>query len=81
VALGQHVICIVHGQLVLPFQVNCCVLFVGKPFLTHGASKSILYATLKPHVPVEIVIPIVTFSTLLALECLFVRIWFSLSRA
>ena len=79
--LGQHFVCIVHGQLVLSFQMNGSILLVGKPFLAHRAFKSILYATLESHVPVQIVVPVVALSALLALERLFVC-WsgFSLSR-
>ena len=47
---------------------DCDILFVRKPFLTHAALKSVLYTTLESHVPVKVIVPVVTFTTLLALE-------------
>ena len=66
--LGDHVIRIIKLQFVFSFQVDCDILFVRKPLMTHAALKSVLYATLKSHVSVEIIVPVVTFTTLLALE-------------
>lgn len=80
-ALGKHVVCIVHGQLVLPFQMNGCILLIREPFLAHRALKPILNTTFKPHVPIKIVIPVIALSTFLALKSLFVCCnWFSLFR-
>ena len=70
VALSDHVVSIVQLQLVLPLQVDRHVLFVGEPLLTHRALEPVLYAALETHVPVEIVVPAVTFPTLLTLELL-----------
>ena len=70
VALSYHVVSIVQLQLVLPLQVDRHVLFVGEPLLTHRALEPVLYAALETHVPVEIVVPAVTFPTLLTLELL-----------
>ena len=69
-ALSDHVVSVVKLQLVLPLQVDRHVLFVGEPLLTHRTLEPILYAALETHVPVEIVVPAVTFPTLLALELL-----------
>ena len=70
VALSDHVVSVVQLQLVLPLQVDRHVLFVGEPLLTHRALEPVLYSALETHVPVEIVVPAVTFPTLLALELL-----------
>ena len=69
-ALSYHVVSIVQLQLVLPLQVDRHVLFVGEPLLTHRTLEPVLYAALETHVPVEIVVPAVTFPTLLTLELL-----------
>ena len=70
VALSDHVVSVVQLQLVLPLQVDRHVLFVGEPLLTHRTLEPVLYAALETHVPVEIVVPAVTFPTLLTLELL-----------
>ena len=70
VALSDHVVSVVQLQLVLPLQVDRHVLFVGEPLLTHRALEPVLYTALETHVPVEIVVPAVTFPTLLTLELL-----------
>ena len=70
VALSYHVVSVVKLQLVLPLQMDRHVLFVGEPLLTHRALEPVLYAALETHVPVEIVVPAVTFPTLLTLELL-----------
>ena len=65
---SDHVICVIKLELVFPFQMDCYVLFVRKPFLTHAALKSVFYPTLESHVSVEVIVPVVAFTTLLALE-------------
>ena len=70
VALSDHVVSVVQLQLVLPLQVDRHVLFVGEPLLTHRTLEPVLYTALETHVPVEIVVPAVTFPTLLTLELL-----------
>ena len=47
---------------------NCNILFVWKTFLTHGTFESVLDATFKSHVSVQIIIPVVGLATLAALE-------------
>ena len=65
---SDHIICVIKLELVFPFQMDCYVLFVRKPFLTHAALKSVFYPTFKSHVSVEVIVPVVAFTTLLALE-------------
>ena len=65
---GDHIIRVIQLEFVFPFEMYCDILFVGKPLLTHAALKSVFYPTLESHVSVEVIIPVVTFTTLLALE-------------
>lgn len=67
---GDHQVSRLQPQLVLPLQVDRCVLLVRKPLAAHRALEPVFNSTLEAHVPVEVVIPVVTFSTFLALECL-----------
>ena len=70
---SNHFISIINLQFMFSLQVYCHILFVGEPFLTHRALKLVLDTTLKPHVSVKVVVPVVTFTTFLTLERLLRR--------
>lgn len=52
----------------LPLQVDSSILFVWESLVTHGTLKSVLDTTLKSHMSIQVVVPIVAFPTLLALK-------------
>ena len=68
VSLSDHIICVIKLEFVFSFEVDCDILFVWEPLLAHGTLESVLYPTLEAHVSVKVVVPVVTFTTLLALE-------------
>ena len=53
---------------------NCNILFVRKPFLTHGTFEPVLYPTFKSHVPVKIIIPVIRLATLATFKGLLGRL-------
>jgi len=66
----DHQVGRLQSQLVLPLQVDRRVLLVRKPLAAHRTLEPVFNTTLEAHMPVEVVIPVVTFPTFLALECL-----------
>ena len=52
----------------LSLQMDCSVLLVRKPLVTEGTLKAVFNPAFKPHVSVQVVVPVVALSALLALE-------------
>ena len=60
----------IETQLMLSLEMDCSILLVGKPLVAEWTLESIFNSAFKPHVSVQIVVPVVTLSTLLALKWL-----------
>ena len=67
-SLSDHVVRVIHLKFVFSLQVNRYVLLVRKSFLTHRTFESVLDPALEPHVPVEIIVPVIRFPAFLAFE-------------